>query len=105
MTTATFVDQCLEGVVDADAIDDFVARWHGGTGDESLAEFLGFSDAEYSLWVERPAFLPAILASKRFGFDLEEAVRDLEAAPVAAGTLSREEAGQIHEWLVRTRGA
>ena len=95
MTTATFVAQCLEGTVDADAIDDFVALWHGGEGGGSLPNFLGFSDEEYSLWVERPAFLPAILASKRFGFDLEEAVRDLEAVPVAARALNHDEADQI----------
>ena len=105
MTSATFVEQCLDGIVDADAIDDFVARWHGGEGGGSLPDFLGFNDAEYALWVERPAFLPAIMASKRFGFDLEEAVRDLAAVPVAAGALSHEEAGQIRAWLARTRGA
>ena len=67
MTAATFVEQCLEGVVDANAIDGFVVRWHGGEGGGSLPNFLGFSDDEYALWVERPAFLPAILAAKRLG--------------------------------------
>ena len=105
MTATTFVEQCLEGVVDADAIDDFVVRWHGGEGGDSLPDFLGLNDEEYALWVERSAFLPAILASKRFGFNLEEAVRDLQAVPVAARALSYEEAGQIREWLARTRGA
>ena len=105
MTTATFVEQCLDGAVDADAIDDFVARWHDGEGGDSLPMFLGFSDDEYALWVERPAFLPAILASKRFGFDLETAVCDLAAVPLAAAALSHEQAGQIREWLARSRGA
>ena len=105
MTAATFVEQCLEGVVDANAIDGFVVRWHGGEGGDSLPDFLGLNDEEYALWVERPMFLPAILASKRFGFNLEEAVRDLQAVPVAARVLSHEEAGQIREWLARTRGA
>ena len=105
MTGATFVEQCLDGIVDADAIDDFVVRWHGGEGGGSLPDFLGFNDEEFALWVERPAFLSAILASKRLGFDLEEAVRDLQAVPVAARVLSHEEAGQICEWLARTRGA
>ena len=67
MTGATFVEQCLDGVVDADAIGDFIVRWHGGEGGGSLPDFLGFSDEEYALWVERPAFLPAILATKRLG--------------------------------------
>ena len=105
MTGATFVEQCLDGVVDADAIGDLIVRWHGGEGGGSLPDFHGFNEEEYALWVERPAFLPAILASKRFGFDLEEAVRDLQAVPVAARALSHEEAGQIREWLARTRGA
>jgi hypothetical protein len=100
----TFVDQVLAGDVDAEAIDDFVDLWHDGPDDgRSLGEFLGFSGEEYALWVEKPKFLPAILASKRFGFDLEEAARDLAAVPIAARALNQQEADLILDWLRKTK--
>jgi hypothetical protein len=62
--TATFAQQVLEGAAKPEDIEKFVAAWHDGAGGDSLAEFLGLSEDEYALWVERPESLPAILAAR-----------------------------------------
>ena len=64
---AKFVDLCLRGDVSADRIDDFVDLWHDGDSEVPLAEFLGLSDEEYALWVERPKSLSTILSTRKAG--------------------------------------
>ena len=65
-TESNFVARCLAGDALVDDIDDYIDRWHDGEGspDESLAEFLGFTDEEYKLWAENPDFLPFILNAR-----------------------------------------
>jgi len=61
----SFMDLSLQGEALPDQIDDFVDIWHeGGTG-LKLSEFLGFTDDEYSLWVEKPNFLKYILGARK----------------------------------------
>lgn len=63
----TFVDLCLAGLAGPDDIDDFVGCWHAGDGPAAagLAEYLGFTGAEYKRWVERPGDLADILRARK----------------------------------------
>lgn len=61
----SFVERVLSGVASPDDIDDFVERWHRSTSSRGLAEFLGFTPAEYARWVESPESLEALLAARR----------------------------------------
>ncbi len=98
----TFMEKCLAGEVDLDEIGDFVGAWHEGASPGlELREFLGMTKDEYALWVEQPQFLPAIVASHRFGIPLPEAERDAEAMPVAARALNAVEGRAMLEWLQR----
>jgi len=61
----TFVQECVHGDATPSAIDDFVERWHAGEGEGTLAEYLGFTAAEYAAWVEDPDRLASILDAYR----------------------------------------
>ena len=100
--SATFVEQHLAGAATEGDIDSFVARWHDGAGGDSLPEFLGLSEDEYALWVERPEFLGAILAARRGRFDLNAVVCHPEAAPAAVEALGRDRVDDIRDWFRRT---
>ena len=76
----TFLDLVLAGEARQDDIDDFVDQWHDGDASCSLAEFLGMSDDEYALWVEKPSALSLILQLKidtlcLEGFYLQKIIR------------------------------
>lgn len=68
----TFLDLVLAGDACQDDIDDFVDRWHDGDASCSLAAFLGMSDDEYALWVEKPSSLRLILQAHAEGMRLEK---------------------------------
>jgi hypothetical protein len=56
----------LEGDALESEIDRFVEEWHQATGtNETLAEFLGFTEEEYALWVEQPQALRLILSRRK----------------------------------------
>ncbi len=95
----SFVNQCLAGDVDPDAIDDFVARWHEGATGVTIWEFLGMTKDEYALWVEQPDSLHAILYAHRFGGSVEEAVKTMS---IAARGADREEARRVRQWLKKS---
>ncbi len=69
----TFIELCLEGRADLSDIDDYIEAWHTTKGDASLHQFLGMTDSEYSLWVEKPDSLRFILLSRRFDIPVEQA--------------------------------
>lgn len=98
----TFVDRCLEGRALLDEVDDFVDEWHESSATESLASYLGLSDEEYALWVERPAVLPFILFSRMRGVSLETALRMDEGQRLAARSADPDDAQEILVWLKRT---
>lgn len=68
----TFLELVLIGKAHRDDIDDFVDRWHDSEVSCSLAEFLGMSDDEYALWVERPSALDLIIQAHAAGMRLEK---------------------------------
>jgi len=94
-----FIDLCLSGDALEEEIDSFVARWHDGDGaDEQLHEYLGMSWQEYSLWGTTPSLLRYIIAARRRGTTLDEAVND-ERYALAARAETAFEAQKITAWL------
>jgi hypothetical protein len=61
----TFVEKCLSGEAVADEIDDYIDQWHEECGTGELYEFLGFTQEEYALWVDRPEALGQILDARK----------------------------------------
>ena len=98
----TFVDQCLEGLVDPPQIDDFIDQWHEGTSKCSLPEYLGFTPEEYACWVEEPCSLRFILFSRKTGMGLKQSLQWRLAENVAARAENLEEADVLKRWLQRT---
>src|SRR5437899_5671925 len=60
-----FIEQVLEGEILETEIDDFVEQWHESNSQESLADYLGFTDEEYALWVEKPETLRSIILRRK----------------------------------------
>lgn len=63
--TKYFVSLCTTGECAASEIYDFVGRWHASDSNSSLAAYLGMTDDEYGLWVERSDALELILLARR----------------------------------------
>lgn len=70
---ATFVEKCLSGEAFANEIDDYIDQWHEGSGTGDLHEFLGFTEEEYAIWVERSEALNHILFARKHGLPFDEA--------------------------------
>jgi hypothetical protein len=68
----TFLDLVLAGNAHQDDIEDFVDQWHEGDASCSLAAFLGMSEDEYALWVEKPSALRLIVQAHAEGMRLEK---------------------------------
>lgn len=99
---ATFVDLCLEGRALLDEVDDYVDQWHDGPSTESLASYLGMTEDEYAVWVEKPGALPFILFSRKRGLSLEESLRMSEGQRLAARSAEPADADAILVWLRKT---
>lgn len=64
-TNETFLDRVLAGVTSLDEIDDYVDRWHNSPDEtRSLAEFLGFTTDEYTLWMKDAHSLHKIIKAR-----------------------------------------
>ncbi len=73
MSESTFIERTLAGEIlePEKEIESFVAKWHQAEADlPPLHEWLGMTWEEYSLWVEKPVFLRAILMARQHGVDL-----------------------------------
>jgi hypothetical protein len=98
----SFFDLYSRGAVPAEAIDDWVGRWHddsAAAGSEVHA-WLGLSLPEYQVWAYDADALPLILETRRSGRPLDSAVRDRLAALDRAdrpvdGTVTR----GLRNWL------
>ena len=103
-TAMTFVEKCLAGEALADDVDDYVDRWHDGEGDpnESLAEFLGFTDMEYRLWAEKPHLLQFLFNARRNGVSLDQAWSYDKPYRLAARDLPTEDVEELTRWLKTT---
>jgi len=97
-----FIEQVLEGEVLETEIDDFVEQWHESNNKETLAEFLGFTEDEYALWVEQPEALRNILFCRKHGMPLSEAAKWAETHRVAARSQGNGDASELLKWLKKT---
>ncbi|MBB5154117.1 hypothetical protein [Saccharopolyspora phatthalungensis] len=104
---ASFVEAHLAGKALLDDIDDWVDAWHDADGApcsrvQSLASYLGLTDDEYALWVERPESLRFAIAGKRMNRPSAEVAElgGVVAAAARAGN-DAEAAGVLH-WLKQT---
>jgi len=89
-----FIDLYAAGRVAAEDIDDFIDAWHeSDSGEErTLAQFLGMSEDEYTVWLASRKVLPLIVAARRDPHGLADTVaehltslqRDNRAADQAA---------------------
>lgn len=103
MSEPNFIDACLAGDALLVEIDDYVDRWHEGNGfDVELPVFLGFSEEEYSLWVERPSSLRWIIAARNRNKPLKAFLIEAGTAAVAARTADANEAKRLVQWLQAT---
>jgi len=101
----TFVDLALAGeIVDPDEeVDAFIEGWHRSDSELDLAQWLGFTDAEYALFVEKPAFLRAILMARRSHISLAEAVTVASrTTALAARGVDPDDIPKIRTWLEQT---
>jgi hypothetical protein len=69
-----FIDLALSGDVLLDEIDNFIDEWHEGDAGGTLAEFLGMTPHEYSLWLDQPDMLPHIVRGRHLRVGVEEIV-------------------------------
>lgn len=61
-----FIDLCLINAAACEDIDYAIALWHDSkTNGESLADYLGLTEAEYAAWVENSKSLYEIIESRR----------------------------------------
>jgi hypothetical protein len=98
----TFVDQVLTGDALWTEIDDWVERWHAGSGGSELHHFLGMTWPEYKLWVEQPSTLRVILAARELTKDVDELINEPDEFAVAARSLTPDERNTVLQWLRRT---
>jgi len=60
-----FLDLCLIGEAELDAIDDFIENWHNSVQVNQLHDYLGMTWEEYCLWVADPNSLASIIDARR----------------------------------------
>lgn len=94
-----FISLCLRGQVLLDEIDDFVDEWHENDHEETLCQFLGMTDREYTLWLSDAEVLPYILRARKENRDVGELIQELEALPLAARSDGLNLAPRLLEWL------
>jgi hypothetical protein len=97
-----FVEQVMEGDVLDTEIDDFVEQWHQSKSDESLAEFLGFTDEEFALWVEQPEALRSILFCRKHDVPRSEVTDWQQAHRMAARSQKNGDPNVLLTWLKKT---
>jgi hypothetical protein len=93
-TALSFFDLYDRDAVAADAIDDWIGRWHeqadpAAVGRE-IHDYLGLTLPAYQVWVYDPDALPYLRAARRAGRTLDAVVRERLAALTEEGALSDE---------------
>jgi hypothetical protein len=98
-----FIERCLSGSALMEEIDDFVDQWHEGSENESLRDFLGMSEPEYSLWINDPDVLPYVILSRREGRPFANVVNDnyYNSTRFAARSDQGTKIRHLKEWLER----
>lgn len=83
-------------------IDQWVETWHTGSDGRSLADFLGMSEEEYAVWVERPESLAFIVLARKRSMSLRDALKLRSPVSIAARTRSKKDAKELLEWMRQT---
>ena len=93
-TALSFFDLYDRGEVAADAIDDWIGRWHEQADSAAVGreihDYLGLTPPEYQVWVYDPDALPYLRAARRAGRALDAVVREHLTALIEAGAPSDE---------------
>lgn len=93
----------LSGDAFLDDIDDWVDRWHDGEPGEEIWDYLGLTESEWMLWVERPESLRFIVAAREREQPLERLLSEhADQELVAARANDAAEARAVTEWLRST---
>lgn len=100
----SFFDLFSRGEVSAEAIDDWVGRWHDGqdaaAAGRELSDYLGLTVPEYQVWVSDADALPYLLKARLAGRSLDEVVRERLAAMRSVGRPGdRTVIGGLQAWL------
>ena len=75
MPAASFLALYADGRSSREHIHDFIETWHESEEDgRSLAEFLGMTDVEFSVWAMDHRMLPLVVAARRGGASLYDRV-------------------------------
>jgi hypothetical protein len=105
-TSPTFVDLCLSGQAVAEDVDDYVSRWHDETDPRPLHTFLGFTEDEYAIWVERPEALKFIVFARMKSLSLGEALQlaktNGNGVSMSANGSAADEVGKLLDWFIQT---
>jgi hypothetical protein len=102
--TMNFMDLCLAGETLASDINDYIDAWHESKDNgQSIAEFLGMTQSEYALWVEKPSSLKLIIFSRHSGASIENLLRFDKGHAMAARASSTEEVEVLVNWLKATK--
>lgn len=97
------VTRLLEGdEYELSRIDDEVDAWHESDSSLALHEWLGFTEAEYAIFVERPSAVRFVLAARKKGTSIADALECVDAPRLAARGGSAEEVDGLREWLHQT---
>ena len=100
--TRPFLELYRDGKVSAQEIEDFIEAWHNSEDTEQcpLAEFLGMTEDEYTVWMASRKALPAIVAARQQGRPLVELVADhLAELQLAASPTDRSAIHALSNWL------
>ncbi len=99
----SFIDKCARGEALLEEVDEYLERWHRSSSAETIAEFLGMNDDEYSYWVRDPDVLPYIVTARARKMTLNEAVNDNygDEIRVAARTSDSSVLARLKRWIAQ----
>lgn len=100
----SFFDLYDRGAVAADAINDWIGRWHEqadpAAAGREIHDYLGLTLPEHQVWVYDPDALPYLCAARRVGRMLDAVVRERLTALIKRGALSDETTIEgLRAWL------
>ncbi|WP_022821695.1 hypothetical protein [Hymenobacter norwichensis] len=95
---SNFVRDCLNGDALLDEIDDYIDQWHDGDGNEPIYNFLGLTEKEYSMWVQKPDILPFLVTAHKENSKVED-ILSRTVLSMAARSDYFDRARQLEQWL------
>lgn len=95
---SNFIQNCLSGDALLEEIDDYIDMWHEGDGKQSLRDFLGLNEKEYSLYVRDEELLGQIVAARHKEISIVRFLQ-MDVQNLAARSTSSKKSEIITEWL------